>query len=86
MHSDFQRATLPAVATLRELREERLLTQGELALKAGLVRRTVANIEAGRSAAQLVTRRRLLAVLGVPEERHVEVFGALVRIRRGGGA
>lgn len=50
---------------LRQWRESRLLTQAELAAKAGVSRDTVVKIETGKQAARFATVRKLAAALGV---------------------
>ncbi len=50
---------------LRAARLDRLLTQRELAAKAGLTQATVQRIETGTSRARISTIRRLAAALGV---------------------
>ena len=51
---------------LRAVRERVLLTQRELAAKAGLTQATVQKIETGASKARISTVRKLAAALGVP--------------------
>ena len=53
------------MATLRELRMRRFLTQAELAEKTGVSESTVAGWEAGRKAPRLRNIRKLAEVLGV---------------------
>ena len=50
---------------LRELREQRLLSQRELALKAGVSHTTIVNIETGKIRPHPATLRKLAAALGV---------------------
>lgn len=50
---------------VRRLRRERRLTQGELADQAGVGRRFLAELEAGKETAQLGKALRVLAMLGV---------------------
>jgi transcriptional regulator with XRE-family HTH domain len=51
---------------LRELREERLLSQKELAAKARVSNKTIADIESGRIRPHPATLRKLARALGVP--------------------
>ncbi len=51
---------------LRRARETALLTQAELAERAGVQRATVNRIETGATAARFATVRRLAEALGVP--------------------
>lgn len=53
------------VLRLREVREEYLLTQSDLAAKAGVTRSTIIDLEKGRTEAQYRTVRKLAKVLGV---------------------
>jgi transcriptional regulator with XRE-family HTH domain len=50
---------------LRRLRQERFLTQAELAERAGLTKLTISRLEAGRAAPHARTVRKLAAALGV---------------------
>jgi transcriptional regulator with XRE-family HTH domain len=50
---------------LRRARLDRLLTQRELAAKAGLTQATVQRIETGATKARISTVRKLAAALGV---------------------
>ena len=52
--------------TLREMRELAALTQGELALAAGLSRQEVNAIETGRIAPRAPTIRKIAAALNAP--------------------
>lgn len=58
---------------LTHLREARLLTQEQLAAAAGLCAKTVWKAENGY-AVSMETQRKLLAALGLGEERREEVF------------
>ena len=60
----FDAATLEAVR-LRELREDRLLSQRELARRAGVSNKTIVDIEAGRIRPHPATLRKLAEALGV---------------------
>ena len=51
---------------LLRVRMDRLLTQRELAAKAGLTQATVQRIETGATKARISTVRRLAEALGVP--------------------
>ena len=63
--------------TLREVRLRRLLSQRELAKRAGVVQRTIVEAEAGRQVPRLATMRKLSEALGVaPEE--VDEFRAAI--------
>ena len=53
-------------AYVREWRADRLLTQSELAKKAGITRETVVNAEAGKPL-RLATVRKLAKALGIEE-------------------
>lgn len=50
---------------LRELRDRASLSQEELAEKSGVSRATIAELEAGKRAAQPKTRRKIAEALGV---------------------
>lgn len=50
---------------LRELRRDQVLTQQELALKAGLSKTTIVNIEAGRIWPHPPTIRKIASALGM---------------------
>jgi len=64
----------PLVANhVRKFRQELLLTQSQLARRAGLSRRCVGYLEAGYGCHQ-ETKRRILRALRVPFERRGEVF------------
>ncbi|MHB1131691.1 MAG: helix-turn-helix domain-containing protein [Chloroflexota bacterium] len=55
---------------LRRLREERDLTQGQLAIKAGVVQSVISNLELGKKPrARISTVRGLARALSVPMER-----------------
>lgn len=58
---------------VRELREDLLMTRGELAKRAGVSLRTVWSVERG-AACRVVTKRKILQALGVPKEEHRKVF------------
>ena len=51
---------------LRELREERFLSQRALAKKAGVAEATILLAETGRRTPYRITLRKLAAALGVP--------------------
>ena len=55
-----------ALVGLRELRQQQLLSQRELASKAGVAHKTVVDIEAGKIRPHPSTLRKLAAALGVP--------------------
>ena len=50
---------------LRQVRMRKLLTQRELAAKAGVTQATVALLEGGRTRARVSTVRKLVAALGI---------------------
>ena len=58
---------------VRELREERRMTQAELAKKAGVAIRTVGNTENGNWC-RMNTKRKLLAALDIPFSEKDSVF------------
>lgn len=60
---------------LRELREKYGYTQRMLAEDAGVSRRTISQAEKGRKPLGLTSRKLILDALGVPFEKHIEVFG-----------
>lgn len=57
--------TLPDDVGLRELREERLLSQQELATRAGVSKTTIVNIETGKIRPHPATLRKLAETLNV---------------------
>jgi DNA-binding XRE family transcriptional regulator len=65
---DARVAELAIARKLKALREERGLTQGQLALKAGTGQAAVARIESGRSLPKLDLLARLAAALGMQLE------------------
>lgn len=67
----------PDMHPVRARREELGMTQRQLAVKAGVAPRTVQNVEAGRHRPRIHIRRKLMRALGLPFERHAEVFGDL---------
>ena len=58
---------------LKQLREEKMLTQAELAEKAGVSARTLWSVENGRPC-QIATRRAILRALGVARRRGAKLF------------
>lgn len=67
----------PFGRSLKKLREERTLSQEELAMKAGVSAMTVSKVERGVHLPSNRTRRKLAAVLGMTlEEFEAEVKGA----------
>jgi len=59
---------------LKVLRIARCLSQPALAKAAGVARRTICGIERWEVWPRFDTRRRILRALGVPFEKHPEVF------------
>ena len=53
------------MSTLKETRLRRVLSQRELAKRAGVVQRTIVEAEAGRQVPRPATMRKLAAALGV---------------------
>jgi transcriptional regulator with XRE-family HTH domain len=60
-----QSGTLADDVGLRELREERLLSQQELAIRAGVSKTTIVNIETGKIRPHPATLRKLAETLQV---------------------
>ncbi len=58
---------------VRELRENRLMTQAQLAKKAKVALRTIHSVEKGMNC-RMDTKRKILLALGVPFEQKSEVF------------
>ncbi len=58
---------------VRELRENRLMTQAQLAKKAKVALRTIHSVEKGMNC-RMDTKRKILLALGVPFEHKGEVF------------
>ena len=58
---------------VRELREELLMTRGELAKRAGVSLRTVWSVENGIPC-RVITKRKILEALGIPQREHRKVF------------
>jgi DNA-binding XRE family transcriptional regulator len=58
---------------VRELREDRLMTQAQLARKAHVALRTIHSVEKGMNC-RMDTKRKILLALGIPFERKHEVF------------
>jgi transcriptional regulator with XRE-family HTH domain len=56
---------------LREVREEKLLTQVELAARAGVTEATISRLETGVTQPRISTVRKLAAGLGVKPEQLV---------------
>jgi transcriptional regulator with XRE-family HTH domain len=65
------------VPTLREVRIRRLLSQRELARRAGVAQRAIVEVEAGRRVPRLATMRKLAEALGV-DPMEVDEFRAAV--------
>jgi putative transcriptional regulator len=66
-------ASAELVTHLREHREAAGLTQGDLAERVGVSRKTVNTVERGHYVPSTVLALRLAAVLGVPVERLFEL-------------
>lgn len=58
---------------VRELRENRLMTQAQLAKRAKVALRTIHSVEKGMNC-RMDTKRKILLALGVPFEQKGEVF------------
>jgi transcriptional regulator with XRE-family HTH domain len=63
------------ISRLREFRQRRLLTQTELAGKAGLTQKTISLLETGKAQPRVRTIRKLAAALGVRPETLVRKGG-----------
>ena len=63
--------------TLKEARRRRVLSQRELARRAGVVQRTIVEAEAGRQVPRPATMRKLAEALGV-EVADVDEFRAAI--------
>jgi DNA-binding XRE family transcriptional regulator len=58
---------------VRELREDKLMTQAQLARKARVALRTIHSVEKGMNC-RMDTKRKILLALGIPFEQKHEVF------------
>ncbi len=58
---------------VRELRENRLMTQAQLAKKARVALRTIHSVEKGMNC-RMDTKRKILVALGIPFDQKSEVF------------
>ena len=58
---------------VRELRENKLMTQAQLAKKAKVALRTIHSVEKGMNC-RMDTKRKILLALGVPFEQKSQVF------------
>lgn len=58
---------------VRELRENKLMTQAQLAKKAKVALRTIHSVEKGMNC-RMDTKRKILLALGVPFDQKGEVF------------
>jgi transcriptional regulator with XRE-family HTH domain len=65
---------------LRQHRHARLMTQAELALRAGLSERAISDLERGLKTPQRATIRLLIDALGLPPDL-AEAFGLSARVR-----
>ena len=63
----------PTRSRVRELRENKLMTQAQLAKKARVALRTIHSVEKGMSC-RTDTKRKILVALGVPFEQKGQVF------------
>ena len=61
---------------VREFREEKLMSRGELAQASKLSISTLSRIEQGKAYPSLTTMRKILNALGVPREKKDLVFPA----------
>lgn len=68
LHTRSSRGVLVSHARLRQLRQQRVLTQDELAEHAGVARSTVLKLERDDQEARPSTIRKLARVLGVKPE------------------
>jgi len=66
--------SMPKTPNLKRLRQESVLSQQELATKAGVAKRTIINLELARTNAHPATVRKLAHALGVSPK---ELTGAL---------
>ena len=64
---------------LAALRKRKLLSQRDLATKAGVSVSTVALLEAGRSVPKLVTMRKICDALGIGDPGKVVEFRRVIR-------
>ena len=71
------------MATLRELRPQRLLSSRDLADKAGVAPGTIVRIGAGEPLPRFVTMWKIAAALGV-EPGEIEEFGRVIQVRAEG--
>ncbi len=58
---------------VRELREDKLMTQAQLAKKARVALRTIHSVEKGMNC-RMDTKRKILLALGIPFEHKGQVF------------
>ena len=77
-HSTQQDGTQEAQALrkrnrVRELRENKLMTQAQLAKKAKVALRTIHSVEKGMNC-RMDTKRKILMALGIPFDQKNEVF------------
>ncbi len=68
---------------VRELRENRLMTQAQLARKAKVALRTIHSVEKGMNC-RMDTKRKILLALGLRFEDKDQVFPPVHRTDRGG--
>ena len=74
-HSEFNGALLNRV---REIRENRLMTQAQLARKAKVALRTIHSVEKGLNC-RMDTKRKILLALGLRFEDRHQVFPSLMQ-------
>ena len=70
---------------VRELRENKLMTQAQLARKAKVALRTIHSVEKGMNC-RMDTKRKILLALGLKVSDKDRVFGALGELGDGEGA
>jgi DNA-binding XRE family transcriptional regulator len=72
-HEDEMRSASPRRNRVRELRENKLMTQAQLAKKAKVALRTIHSVEKGMNC-RMDTKRKILLALGIPFENKDQVF------------
>ena len=71
--NEFSVPSQPMRNRVRELRENKLMTQAQLAKKAKVALRTIHSVEKGMNC-RMDTKRKILLALGVPFDQKGEVF------------